>query len=464
MVGVDLHPDRDETLRAGRALPKGPWQAAFTLYAGEGEGRMATTGEGAGETPGSRFKAEPRNLVVCCDGTSNEIGVLTSNVLKLYRIAEKSERQLAYYHPGVGTVAMPNSWGRWRQKARSVFEMATGHGIDRDVLAAYCFVCRHYRPGDRIFLFGFSRGAYTARVLAGMIHVVGLLREDQINFAGYALKAYKAASQAGSLDVAHTFQRLVNSDHVPIHFMGLWDTVASVIVPGPNPLSRFRLEDLPCTTRNPAVRVFRHAIAMDEFRRMFRVTKWVEPQKFKPNPFSREEVVPDQDSRQVWFAGCHSDVGGGFVEKQSALSKFPLIWMLEQARDHGLLIRTSMVNHIVLGRKREGARRYTRPDPAGSLHKSLTWWWRPLEILPKSVRYRDWPRRWALLGYYLPWAEPRHIPEGSRIHVSAIDRRGRVEAYRPVNLPERYEIEPMPSPIDDEPGPGAGRDGGGDAP
>ena len=88
-----------------------------------------------------------RNLVVCCDGTSNEIGKRLSNVLKLYRIAEKSDRQITYYHPGVGTVAMPHSWGRWRQKARAFFEMATGAGLDRDVLAAYCFLCRHYRPG-----------------------------------------------------------------------------------------------------------------------------------------------------------------------------------------------------------------------------------------------------------------------------------------------------------------------------
>src|SRR5690242_19272428 len=107
----------------------------------------------------------PRNIVVCCDGTSKEIGVLLSNVLKLYRLCEKSEEQLTFYQPGIGTIAMPDSWGRWRQKMRSIFEMATGRGLDRDVLNAYRFLCTHYRPGDRIFLFGFSRGAYTVRVL-----------------------------------------------------------------------------------------------------------------------------------------------------------------------------------------------------------------------------------------------------------------------------------------------------------
>jgi uncharacterized protein (DUF2235 family) len=82
---------------------------------------------------------EPRNLVVCCDGTSNEIGKQVSNVLKLYRIAEKSERQIVFYQPGIGTVAMPDSWGHWRQKARALFEMGTGYGLDRDVLNAYAF-------------------------------------------------------------------------------------------------------------------------------------------------------------------------------------------------------------------------------------------------------------------------------------------------------------------------------------
>lgn len=255
-------------------------------------------------------KTAGRNLVVCCDGTSNEIGVLLSNVLKLYRVSVKDDKQIVYYHPGVGTVRMPNSWGRWRQKARSVFEMATGRGLDRDVLAAYCFLCREYRDGDNIFLFGFSRGAYTARVVAGMIYLIGLLRPHQVNFAGYALRAYKTSTAADNYAVAGQFNRTVNPQCVPIHFLGVWDTVASVIVPGRLPLSKLRLEELPYTSANPAVEVFRHAIAIDEFRRMFRVERWVDPQTFKPNPFSQRQTFPDQDIRQVWFAGCHSDVGG----------------------------------------------------------------------------------------------------------------------------------------------------------
>lgn len=386
---------------------------------------------------------EGRNLVVCCDGTSNEIGKRLSNVLKLYRIAEKNDRQITYYHPGVGTVAMPNSWGRWRQAARAGFEMATGAGLDRDVLAAYCFLCRHYRPGDKIYLFGFSRGAYTVRVVAGLIYLIGLLREHQVNFAGFALKAYKKASEANDFEVAYQFQRVVTPQRVPIHFLGVWDTVSSVIVPGRMPLSKLRLEELPYTSQNPAVQTFRHAIAIDEFRRMFRIKRWREPQTFKPNPHSQAKSFPAQDSRQVWFAGCHSDVGGGFDEEKSALSKFPLLWMLEQAKAHGLHIRTSMVNHIVRGKPRANARTYTKPDAAGPLHRSLTWLWRPLEILPKAVRHQDWPKRPRLLGRYIPLAEPRFIPDGSWIHVSVTERMKRVPSYKPVNLPRTYGTETL---------------------
>jgi uncharacterized protein (DUF2235 family) len=394
---------------------------------------------------------EPRNLIVCCDGTSNEIGKRLSNVLKLYRVAEKSERQITYYHPGIGTVAMPNSWGRWRQKFRAFFEMGTGAGLDRDVLAAYCFLCRHYRPGDRIFLFGFSRGAYTVRVVAGLIYMIGLLREHQVNFAGYALKAYKKASEANDFEVAYEFQRVVTPERVPVHFLGVWDTVASVIVPGRLPLSKLRLEELPYTSHNPAVRTFRHAIAIDEFRRMFRVKRWSEPQSFKPNPHSQAKTLPDQDCRQVWFAGCHSDVGGGFDEEKSALSKFPLLWMLEQAKAQGLHIRTSMVNHIVRGRPRANARSYTKPNAAGPLHKSMTWYWRILEAFPKAVRLRDWPKRRKLLGRYLPLAEPRFIPDQSLIHTSVFDRKKLVKSYKPVNLPKNYRVEALTGPTGKKP-------------
>ena len=103
----------------------------------------------------------PKDIVVCCDGTGNEIGTNISNVLKLFRVLEKSDEQRVYYHPGVGTIGLQSTWRRLKQEARGVFSMATGAGLDKDVLGGYRFLCENYEEGDRVFLFGFSRGAYT---------------------------------------------------------------------------------------------------------------------------------------------------------------------------------------------------------------------------------------------------------------------------------------------------------------
>src|SRR5690349_16760904 len=129
-----------------------------------------------------------RNIVILCDGTGNEINENISNVLKLYRCLRKTPktqpRQLVYYDPGVGTLSQPGTWNRWRQNFNLVLGLATGYGLDDNVLAAYEFLVNHWQEGDRIYLFGFSRGAYTVRVLAGLIHKIGLIAPEQINLAG----------------------------------------------------------------------------------------------------------------------------------------------------------------------------------------------------------------------------------------------------------------------------------------
>jgi uncharacterized protein (DUF2235 family) len=383
-----------------------------------------------------------KNLVVCCDGTGNEIGTRLSNVMKLYRVCKKDETQLVYYDPGIGTLAFPSTWGRWRATVKGIFGMATGWGLDNDVLDAYRFLCRNYLPGDKIYLFGFSRGAYTVRVLAGLIQLVGLLRPHQTNFASYALKAYKAASENDDFEIAWQFRRVVNGQFVTIDFLGVWDTVASVIVPGRRPFTKFHLQSLPYTHENPSVRVFRHAMGIDEFRRMFRLQRWRDGQEFKPNPFATVAKPAIQDCKQVWFAGCHSDVGGGYVEDESSLSKLPLAWMVAEAKAFGLRVDTAMVNHIVLGGPRGHARSYAKPDPDGPLHRSLTLGWKLLEVFPKSVRYRESKRRPALLGYYFPLAEPRAIAAESLVHASVIQRMKSRPGYKPGNLPDQYTIVP----------------------
>lgn len=392
-----------------------------------------------------------KNIVLCCDGTGNEIGVTISNVLKLFRVAEKSDVQRIWYNAGVGTIGQQNPWTRLVQKTRGVFGLATGLGLDDHVLAAYRFLCETHREGDRIFLFGFSRGAYTVRALAAFVHVMGLMRPDQLNLAGYAWTAFKRASakdpakatpatprssdetDLSPLEQAWHFNRVVGGQPVSIHFIGVWDTVASVIVPRFEQLS-LSLQTLRFTRTNPSVRIFRQAIAIDEKRRMFRLNAWTEPQPFHVNPFDRASDIA-QDIRQVWFAGVHADIGGGYPEAQSGLSKYPLAWMIEEAVAAGLRVNRAMVNHLVHGKPRTGSNHhYQPPDFKGPLHRSLTVGWWPLEILPKRAKWRE-ARRWAFLGLYIPFGEPRVIPKGASVHVSAGQRRGAGIGYDPVNWP-----------------------------
>lgn len=373
-----------------------------------------------------------RNLVILLDGTGNELGRNLSNVLKLFRIAEKGEKQKCFYNTGVGTIARPSAWDRWRQNVVNIAGLAFGYGLDDNVLSAYRFLVETWREGDRIFLFGFSRGAWTARVLAGLIHLIGLIRPEQLNMCDSALGAYKRAANNDDLPFAWHFSRVIGARRPTIHFVGVWDTVGSVIVPRADRFYIPSLETLPYTKTNPSVRTFRHALALDERRRMFRVAKWNEPQPYIANPFRPRESEP-QDIEQRWFAGVHSDVGGGYPEADSALSKLPLIWMVDEAVKAGLRIARATYRHLAFGDDESGAQhQYVAPSATGPVHCSLKGAWWLLEILPKPVKYREWTRR-SLLGFYFPLAEPRPVTPGTEVDVSVSDRIHQDRTYRPIN-------------------------------
>jgi uncharacterized protein (DUF2235 family) len=388
-----------------------------------------------------------KNIVICCDGTGNQIGTTISNVLKLYRVLLKDEGQRVYYHPGVGTIGLESTWGRRKQEAEAIFGLATGAGLDEDTLAAYRFLCRTYDKGDKVWLFGFSRGAYTVRVLAAFIHVIGLLPPDQIDLAAYAFSAYKNASANSQksngkfLNEAWHFSHVAGAYHIPIEFVGVWDTVSSIIVPG-----RFHLQTLVYTHTNPSVKTFRQAMSIDERRRMFRLNGWREKQEYRPDRFDAGSAI-EQDVRQVWFAGVHGDIGSGYPEDESGLSKYPLLWMIEQAVAAGLRIDRDMVNHLCWDMPEPGnphPHPYAKPNVAAELHDSLTGAWWILEWLPKREKYREWKERQCFLGLYLPLGEPRPIPEGAIVHQSVLDRMAQVPPYRPVNMPLTYTPEPNP--------------------
>lgn len=380
----------------------------------------------------------PKKLVICCDGTGNEIKENQSNVLKFYRVLKESKNQVAFYDPGIGTISSSGSWATLKNKTKGVFGLATGYGLDANVLAAYRFLVRNYEKGDEVYLFGFSRGAHTVRVLAGFINLVGVLQRHQEHLSSYALTAYKQSSSKDNFEIAWRVQEVLDTHRVTIRFMGCWDTVTSVIVPRPDRFYLPSLEALPFTKENPCVQVFRHAAAVDERRRMFRLARWEEPQIFKTNPFVEDEIAEEQDIKQVWFAGVHSDIGGGYSEQESGAAKYPLGWMVDEAREHGLVFRETMVRRLVQGQNpknvKAGTKRdYVKPSPTSPLHDSMNWVWKIAEYLPKRKFWHDDPEIKEQSGYYFPRSEHRYISAESELHSSV---RERIEEgnYNPSNL------------------------------
>lgn len=207
-----------------------------------------------------------RTLVLCFDGTASQFDGDNTNVVKLFSLLKKDEpgKQLVYYQPGVGTFAKPGVLTPVVLWCAKMVDMAVACYLDEHVLGGYMFLMQNYQPGDRIVMFGFSRGAYTARSLAGMLHKVGLLPRDNLHHAPFAYKMYRRNDATGfeqSRYFKQTFSRSVEID-----FMGLWDTVSSVGV--------IHARTLPFTSSNATVRTFRHALSLDEHRSRFRPTLW----------------------------------------------------------------------------------------------------------------------------------------------------------------------------------------------
>ncbi|SIS57083.1 Uncharacterized alpha/beta hydrolase domain [Roseivivax lentus] len=391
----------------------------------------------------------PKKIILLLDGTSNQIDAKQrTNVLRLYQCLRKMDDQVVYYDPGVGTIGDENVWlSAWR-KVQEVWGMATGWGLDRNVKDAYQFLVENYDPGgeaedgtkvpaDEIYLFGFSRGAYSARVLAGFLHAFGIIEPRNLNLLNYAYRAYKRIGEGGG---AHAFEEIrlyenILDPHRPtIRFMGLFDTVASVIEWG-----RFgpRLKSHAFTKNNTSVQAIAHAVSIHERRTMFRGKLWPEGQVFKPNRFMKTEDAPEQHALEVWFWGVHGDIGGGYGEAESRLAKLPLVWMIEEAEAQGAVFWTQTVNKIARGTKDD----YVPPDPLGKQHDSMSIWWRIVEILPR--RKPEDSKKASIFGWYMPLCDPRTIPEDARLHWS-VKVRAEHDNRWPVNTPDTYRIEGTP--------------------
>lgn len=368
----------------------------------------------------------PRNLVVFCDGTNNQFGEHNTNVIRLLAAsARDAQQQLAFYDPGVGTFAATGALTPISRRVTQLLGSAFGFGLTRNVGLCYDFLMQHYRPGDRIYLFGFSRGAYTARVLAALIHVCGLLRTYNPNLAEYAMRLFrreavqaKKRNDRAEAD-AHVYRRLhlplceqfrdTFSITPPIHFLGVWDTVSSVG-------SIYNPFKLPYTRWNPSVRTVRHAVSIDERRKFFRTNLW-------------SSSNTDTDVKQIWFVGAHADVGGGYPRTESGLAKIALAWMMDEAQACGLQLDPAQRAQVLAD---------PPPDALGPMHDALDrLGWKLAQWAPR----REWLRD-AASGRYMPhWRFsprplPRFIEEGATIHSSVFRRMRDDPGYRPPNLPD----------------------------
>lgn len=388
-----------------------------------------------------------KKLIVCCDGTDNEIKENQSNVLKFYRLIKKNwtdaelakkseddrqnlEPQLAFYDAGIGTISNSNKWSSFKSKTKSVFGLATGFGLDQNVLDAYRFLVLNYVKGDKICLFGFSRGAYTVRVLAGFIHMVGLMKPEQVHLVNYALTAYKQTSDNHDNSITYRFNEVLDTHRPSIEFMGCWDTVGSVIVPRADRLYLPSFQELPHVNDNTSVKSFRHAMAIDEQRTTFNLSHWKEAQLYKSLPFLSDEKGSPQNVKQTWFAGVHSDIGGGYSEDESGLAKIALKWMVDEARESGIQFRETMVKRLVEGRNPANATRtYCEPDPLATMHDSMGIGWKFFEYIPKFGRRAGADKK----SWHIPRSERRHIPENANINQSVKFRRNNSN-YNPSNL------------------------------
>jgi uncharacterized protein (DUF2235 family) len=373
-----------------------------------------------------------KNLVICCDGTANEFAKHNTNVVKLFSTLDAdSSQQISYYHPGLGTMEPAGALTPVARKITKLFGMAFGYGLESDIRDAYIFLMNNFESNDRVFMFGFSRGAYTVRAVASLLHMYGLIRKGNDALVSYAIRMLTAIDRDGSdtsvgavdrsetipspvrgyFQLAEQFEETFSIAECKPHFVGVWDTVSSV-----GWIENFL--KLPYTADNPDIAIGRQAVAIDERRAFFRQNLWW-PKHPPPESGPR-------DLKQVWFPGVHCDVGGGYSEEESGLSKLSLEWMISEALQHGLLCDQNKVDSI-LGRG-PGAK-YVKPDPNAQIHNSLTGWWRLAEFVPKphfDSKTRTTTRRMNLF-------RSRTIPAGSSIHESAYQRGGAYSQKLPSN-------------------------------
>ncbi|KAF7590129.1 hypothetical protein BBP40_003242 [Aspergillus hancockii] len=390
----------------------------------------------------------PRRIVLCFDGTGNQFqgNESDTNIMKIYQMLDRhSPNQFHYYQPGIGTYVKGQSsssglvrfWPKIKSKIISAVDQAVGSSFQEHVLAGYRFLMRYYTEGDHIYIFGFSRGAYTARFLSEMVHELGLLsrgNEEMVHFAWETFSNYEQSRgnvpQTEKDQELNDFMKKFKTTFcrlgVGIHFLGLFDCVNSV---GQFEIPFFRTSYRYIAT--PAAKYIRHAVSIHE-RRL----------KFKPALYMMDKNGPSSDFKEVWFAGNHCDVGGGYnLQKgqKHLLSDTPLNWMIQEVlhlegSDSKLEFQTTNVEDVMRaesvfpgkeepGTNAWGVRRRTN-QPHDSLwfgHASawvMVFFWWILEVLPIFTRLELEKGEWVPRRIPPNLGAPRDIPVEAEIHSS----------------------------------------------
>lgn len=333
-----------------------------------------------------------KRIILCADGTWNEAEKpdentgrpQPTNVLKLGRaILPRSSTgmdQVLYYHEGVGTEAGLDKFTGG----------AFGTGMSQNVRALYRFLVYNYEPGDELYLFGFSRGAFTVRTLAGFMQKVGLLQKGDEYFTREMYKLYESSTPFDSPDWVHAFRHVRSPrPSPPIQFIGVWDTVGALGAPGVLGQifnrNKYKYHDIGL---NPLIKNAFHALAIDERRKAFAPSLWTKPPGWTG-------VL-----EQVWFAGVHSNVGGGY--SPDGLANEALHWLIEKAEGQGLDFDKAFLAHYL-------------PCFNSVLKDSMTAMYK---LMGPNIR-----------------AIGQHLADGEAIHQSAIDRMNLPECqYQPQNL------------------------------
>lgn len=342
----------------------------------------------------------PKSIVVLSDGTGQSVGRNDSNVLRLCKLLDLSERsdQIAIYDPGIGThvslkrvetglqlskrlqLADSNPETMLLRWLRQPLELGFGLGFTANIKQLYLALICEYELGDYIYLFGFSRGAFTVRALAGLIYRCGVLKKDsaaQVDAAlGWCKQHYTGLCPAQR--VAYRAQvdafRRQHSQPCNVHFLGVWDTVKSVGYLNP--------KAPPHTRHNPIVKHVRHALSIDECRSFYLHTTWggldgeSRPAVYVPASFDLDVTDNDhrhpQDVKEVWFPGNHADVGGGYPKNESAPANNSLRWMLAEAQCCGLSLDPQRYG-VLFPREEDEPVTYRHDEMSDHLTRRIGW-------------------------------------------------------------------------------------------